>query len=215
MGQQIPNGAQLSIASVMAAGIAVTAASNAAACVLTTATQTYAVGDIVEFVSGWSRATNRLFRVSAASATSATLEAFDTTSTTNFPAGQGTGTVRKVTTFVPVLQILEFQTEGGEAQTQTFKYLENEAETEFITGTSAAAYTFNIADDITLGGCVALKAVSDTKVQTGFRMVLPSGGIVLSAVKAFVNQNPSLTVDQLVTVSARISLQNTITRYAS
>lgn len=214
MGQQIPNGAQLSIASVMATGIAVTAATNATAAVLSVA-NTFVVGDYVEFVSGWARATNRLYRLSAVSVSTATLEGLDTTSTVNFPVGAGTGTVRKVTTFVPVLQILDFQTEGGEAQTQTFKYLENEAETEFISGTSAAAYTFNIADDITLAGFVALKAVSDTKVQTGFRMVLPSGGIVVSAVKAFVNQNPSLTVDQLITVSARISLQGSITRYAS
>jgi Phage tail tube protein, TTP len=212
MSQQIPNGSRLEIASVMASPLTVTIATNASSCVLTV-TNTYAAGDYVEFTSGWSKATNRVYRLSAATGTTATIEGLDTTSTSVYPAGAGIGTVRKVTTWVPVLQILDFATSGGDATTGTFKYLENKNETEFVTGVSAAAYTFNIADDISLAGYVAIKAVSDTEVQTAFRMTLPSGGIVASSVKAFVNQNPTLTPDQLVTVSARVSIQNGVQRY--
>jgi hypothetical protein len=214
MGQQIPNGAQLAIANVMGASLPVTVATNAASCVLTV-TNSLTVGSYVEFVSGWSKATNRAYRISAQTGTTLTLEGLDTTSTANFPIGAGVGSVRAATTFTPILQILDLTTEGGEAETSTFKYLENESSTEFITGTSASAYVFNIGDDITLPGYIALKGVSDAKTQNVFRMTLPSGGVIVSCVKSFVNQNPKTDQDALITVSARLSVQNGVQRYAS
>jgi Phage tail tube protein, TTP len=214
MGQQIPNGSRLEIASVMAASLTVTVATNAANAVLTV-TNALAAGSYVEFTSGWAKATNRVYRLSAATGTTVTLEGLDTTSTANFPAGAGIGSIRACTTFVPVLQILDFSTEGGEAQTGSFKFLEALSEAEFITGVSSSAYVFNIADDISLAGYIALKAASDSSVQTAFKMTLPSGGIIVSAVKPFVNQNPKTDQDQLITVSARLSIQNGVQRYIS
>ncbi len=214
MAQQIPNGSRLEIASVMAASLTVTVATNATNAVLTV-TNTLAAGSYVEFTSGWAKATNRVYRLLAATGTTVTLEGLDTTSTANYPAGAGIGSIRGATTFVPVLQILDLATDGGEAQTGTFKYLENLTETEFITGISASAYTFNIGDDISLAGYVALKAASDGAVQTAFKMTLPSGGVIVSAVKPFVNQNPKTDQDQLITVSARLPVQNGVQRYVS
>lgn len=212
MGQQIPNGAAISIASVMATGLAVTAATNAAACVLTV-TNTYAVGDFVEFVSGWSRATNRVFRLSAVAAGTATLEGFDTTSTTLFPIGGGTGTVRKVTSWTQLLQILEPLIKGGDIQTGTLQYLENTFETEFATTTSAAALEFRIGDDITLPGYIAYKAAALTRAQTPLRVVLPNGSILLYAGVANLNENPSLSLNDIMSVAARFSIANQVVRY--
>jgi hypothetical protein len=68
MGQEIANGSQLAIATALSVALGVTAASNAAACILTTASaHSYSVGDFVEYISGWPDATNRVFRLSAAS----------------------------------------------------------------------------------------------------------------------------------------------------
>jgi hypothetical protein len=213
MGQQIPNGSSVAIASVMGTALSVTLATNANPCVLTV-TNSLTVGSYVEYTCGWSKATNRVFRISAQTGTTVTLEGLNTTSITDFPAGSGVGSIRAITTWTPVLQILDFSTSGGEPQTQTFKYLENLAETEFISGVSAAAYEFSMADDISLAGYLAMKAASDTAAQVGFRVIFPSGAVTASAVKPFVNQNPQITADQLVTVTARLSIQNTVTRYA-
>jgi hypothetical protein len=213
MGQQIPNGSSVAIASTIASALTVTAATNANPCALTV-TNSLTVGTYVEYVCGWSKATNRVFRLSAVTGTTVTLEGLNTTSVTDFPAGSGVGTIRAVTAWTPVLQILEFTTEGGEPQNQTFKYLENLAETEFISGVSAAAYNFSLADDLTLAGYIAMKAASDAASQVPFRIIFPSGAVTVSSVKPFVNQNPQITADQLVTVTARLSIQNTVTRYA-
>jgi len=212
MGQQIPNGAQLQIASVIAAALTVTAATNAAAAVLTV-TNTYAVGDYVEFTSGWSRATNRVYRLSAASGTSITLEGLDTTSTTLFPAGSGVGTVRKITTWTQILQVMNLARSGGDIQTGNFQYLENTFETEFSTVVSAQAWTFDLADDITLPGYIAYKAASDLKAQTPMRMILPSGGILAVTGTPFVNDMPTTEQNNLMMVSARFSFAGRVTRY--
>jgi Phage tail tube protein, TTP len=214
MAFQIPNGASLSIASVIASALNVTIATNASSCVLTV-TNALSAGSYVEFVSGWALATNRIYRLSAATGTTVTLEGLDTTSTSLFPVGAGLGTIRAITTWTPILQVMDFDTEGGEAKNITVQFLENKSETEVITGSTAPAYVFNLADDITLAGYVALKGYSDSGAQTGFRFIAPSGAVTVAAVKAFVNQNAKIQIDNLMTVSARLPLQNLSTRYAS
>ena len=52
MAVSLPNGIVLALATAYASSLTVTAASNASACVLTV-TNTLAIGDYVEFTSGW------------------------------------------------------------------------------------------------------------------------------------------------------------------
>ena len=214
MGFQVPNGASVAIASTIAAGLTVTAASNASACVLTV-TNSLTIGSYVEYVNGWALATNRIFRISAQSGTSLTLEGLDTTSTSLYPVGAGVGTVRAITTWTPILQVMDFDTEGGEPKSQTVQFLENKSETEINTGATAAAYSFNLADDISLAGYISLKSFSDSAAQTGFRFIAPNGNTTVASVKAFVNQNAKIQIDNLITVSAKLYLQNVATRYAT
>ena len=94
----LATGTQVAIASTYGTASNVTAATNAAECVLTVAAgHGIVVGDFVEFTSGWDLATGRIFRVKTVATNDVTLEGFNTTSTTNFPAGTGTGTVKEDT----------------------------------------------------------------------------------------------------------------------
>lgn len=212
MAVQIPNGAQFSVASTIAAPVNVTAATNASPCVLT-ATNTYIIGDFVEYISGWSLATNRVYRVSAVSGTSVTLEGLDTTSTANYPVGGGVGTVRKITTWTQILQILDASVSGGDIQTGSYQFLENTFENEFTTVASAAALEFRIGDDTSLGGYQAYRTVALTRAQTPMRVVLPNGGILLYTGIASLNENPSLSVNEIMSVNARFSIAGRVNRY--
>ena len=118
MAVSLPNGIVLAIASAYAASLTVTAASNASECVLTV-TNTLSNGDYVEFTSGWSRANNRVFRVKSVGASNVTLEGFDTTSTTLYPASSGTGSIRKINTWTQITQVLNSTSSGGDPQYQT------------------------------------------------------------------------------------------------
>jgi hypothetical protein len=152
----LPNGTTFSIATAMASALTVTAASNATECVLTV-TNALSAGDFVVFTSGWSRANNRVFRVKSPSGANLVLEGFDTSSTTLFPAGTGTGSIAKVNTWQQIQQIIDFTSSGGEPQYLTYSFLEQDFDTQIPTTTSAQSIAFTIADDPTLSGYTAVR----------------------------------------------------------
>lgn len=214
MAVALPNGITLAIATAYAASLTVTAASNASAAVLTV-TNTLAVGDYVEFTSGWSRANGRIFRLSAASGTSVTLEGFDTSSTTLFPAGSGTGSIRKINTWTQITQLLELTSSGGDPQYLTYSFLEQDYDTQIPTTTSAQSLAFTIADDPTLAGYTSIKTVAQTRAATALRATLPQGGFILyNGIFAF-DETPSMTKGQLMGCKGGVALQNRPVRYST
>lgn len=214
MASSLPNGAALALATAYAASLNVTAASNASSAVLTV-TNTLSVGDFVEYVSGWSRANNRIFRLSAVSGTTVTVEGLDTTSTTLFPVGGGTGTIRKINTWTSITQVVDTVLSGGDLQTTTFQYLENDFEQELSTVVAASSIDLTLGDDPSLTGYAALKAASDTRGTAAFRIVLPTGSILLYNTKPFLNETPTTTKNELMTVACKLNLLGKVTRYAS
>lgn len=214
MAVALPNGITLAVATAYASPVTVTAASNATECVIT-ATNTYSAGDYVTFSSGWSRANNRVFRVKAPSGPSFTLEGFDTTSTVQYPATTGTGTVTKISTWTQIAQIMGCTSSGGEPQYQTYSFLEMDYDSQIPTTTSAQSLALEIADDPTLAGYIAVKAVALTRATTALRATLPAGGFILyNGIFAF-DETPSLTKGNLMSVKAGVALQGRPVRYAT
>ena len=214
MSVALPNGIILAVATAYASLLTVSAATNASPAVLTV-TNTLAIGDYVEFVSGWSRANNRIFRLSAVSGTTATLEGFDTTSTIKFPVGSGTGTIRKINTWTQVSQIIGCTSSGGDPQYTTFSFLEQDYDTQIPTTTAAQSLAIEIADDPTLAGYIAIKTIAESRAATALRATLPQGGFILyNGIFAF-DETPSLTKGNLMAVKAGVALQNRPVRYAT
>lgn len=108
-------GLQLAIGATFGTTKNMTAITNATSAVATLeAAHGVIVTDIIEVTSGWSRLDKRVVRVSVVATNDVTLEGIDTSSTTLYPAGEGTGTVREVLTWVSVSQLLpEFTVTGG------------------------------------------------------------------------------------------------------
>lgn len=214
MAVSLPNGTTFSLATAYLAALSVTAASNAAECVLTV-TNTLTAGDIVEYTSGWSRANARLFRVKAATGSTVTLEGFDTTLTQLFPAGSGTGSIRKISTWQQITQVLENTSSGGEPQYQTYSFLEQDFDSQIPTTTSAQSIAMTIADDPTLPGYIALRNAALTRANTGLRANLPQGGVILYNTLVAFDETPSMTKGNLMSVKAGFALQNRPVRYAN
>lgn len=214
MAVSLPNGIVLALATAYATTLTVTAASNASEAVLTVA-NTLANGDYFEFVSGWSRANNRVFRAKSVSASSLVAEGLDTTLTALYPAGSGVGTIRKVNTWTQITQIMGCTSSGGEPQYQTYSFLEQDFDSQIPTTTSAQSLALEIADDPTLAGYQALKAVAQTRAPTALRASLPAGGFILyNGIFAF-DETPSLTKGNLMSVKAGAALQGRPVRYAA
>jgi hypothetical protein len=214
MSVQLPNGIVFAIATAFGTPVTVTAASNAAECVLT-ATNTYSAGDWVSFSSGWANANNRVFRVKSPSGTTLVLEGYDTSSTTLFPAGSGVGTVTKINTWQQITQVLNCTSSGGDPQYQTYSFLEQNYDTQIPTTTSAQSLALEIADDPTLAGYIAIKNAAQTRVTTPLRATLPQGGyIAYNGIFAF-DETPSMSKGNLMSVKTGVALQGRPVRYST
>lgn len=215
---QVPTGTTVFVASVFASSLTVSAASNATECVLTMAsTSGLANGDIVEVTSGWGRLNGRAFRVKSLVAnTSITLEGADTTSTTFFPVGSGAGSVRKVTTWQQITQITGISSSGGDPVTVDYKYLESDVRYKINDGFNGSDYTLTLdADAIGSAGYTALKSLTDVQTNTILRVITRSGQINLIPGTVALNEAVAMNDGQINTVTAALSANNRLTRYAS
>lgn len=214
MAISLPNGALVSLAAAYAVAGTITAISNASAAVVT-ATNTLAVGDYVEITSGWSRLSGKIVRVSAASASNFTLEGYDTSSTTIYPAGGGTGTFRKINSWTQLSQILSSSSSGGEQQFLEYQLLEGDAQKRIPTVKSAAGLSFSVGDDPTLPGYILASAANDDRLPRAAKIDLPNGAKIMYNAYVSLNKTPSLTVNEIMACEVTLSLLAEPVRYAS
>lgn len=108
-------GLQLAIASTFGATKNLTAFSNANPGIATLeASHGILVGDVLELTSGWKRATGRVARASVVATNDVTIEGINTSSTSDYPATEGVGTIREITGWTTVSQLLpDIQVSGG------------------------------------------------------------------------------------------------------
>jgi len=209
---KLPNNLAFAIASVFATAVSITAATNAAETVCT-ATNTLAAGDFVEYTGGWSKANGRVFRVKSPTGTNFVLEGLDTTDVNLFPAGAGIGSVRKVTTWVPVVGVTAADVSGGEGKTVEVQLLDSDTPVMLPDGFSATSVALTIADDKSLPHHAALQAISDGVKLTCLKAVMPGGDVLLYAGYCSFNPSPTLSKGNVMAVKATFSLQNKVVRY--
>lgn len=209
---KLPNNLAFAIASVFATAVSITAATNASETVCT-ATNTFAAGDYVEYTGGWSKANGRVFRVKSPTGTNFVLEGLDTTDVNLFPAGAGIGSVRKVTTWVPITGVTAADVSGGDGKTVEVPLLDSDTPVMLPDGFTATSLVLTIADDKSLAHHTALQAISDGVKLTCVRATMPGGDVLLYAGYCSFNPSPSLSKGNVMAVKATVSLQNKVVRY--
>lgn len=215
MAVSLPNGTTYQLAATYATALNVTAASNAAEASLTV-TNTLTVGDYVEYLtSGWSKANNRIFRVKTATGTTLVLEGLDTTSVTLFPAGAGTGTIRKVLTWTSISQVISCDSSGGDPKYANYEFMENDSETSIPSGFNAQTLAMVIGDDPSLPHHAALKAATEGKAPRVLKAALPAGGFILYNAYVAFDESPTLSKGQIMSVKCGYALLGRPVRYAS
>jgi len=215
MAVSLPNGSTVAIASGYGSPKTITAISNANPGVATSAAHGFTDGGYIDIVSGWARLTDRIVRVDDAATGNFELEGIDTSSTTLFPAGGGTGTAREVTGWTQLAQILDSTSEGGEQQFWTGQFLEGDREIRIPTTKSAAGITFQIADDPALPGYQLAKLANDDREPRAVLVTLSNGQKLLYKAYISLGLIPSLTVNQAMTVQVTLSLMGDPVRYAN
>lgn len=215
MAVYLPNGSIVSIASGYGSAKTITAISNAAAGVVTAAAHGFTDGDIVEVTSGWSRLTDKVLRVDNATSGTFEMEGINTTSTSIYPSGGGTGSVREVTGWTQLAQITNSTSSGGEQQFLEYQFLESDSSKRIPTFKNAAGIEFEVADDPSLPGYILAKEANDDRLPRAVRIQLASGAVLLYNAYVSLSTIPSLTVNQLMTNQVTLSLLAEPVRYAS
>lgn len=215
MAVSLPNGVLLALGTTLGSPITVTALTNADPAVATATAHGLTDGDIIVVDSGWSRLNERVVRVDASDTNSLAYEGINSTSTSLYPAGSGTGTVTEVSAWTQISQVLDLSTTGGEMQFATYSFLEQDFESQIPTQSSAQTLTMTIADDPSLAGYIALKAAAETRTATPLRLTMPSGAILLYNGFVSFNETPSMTKNEVMGVTATFSLVSKPVRYAA
>jgi len=216
MSVQLPNGATIAIASAYGSSKTMSAISNATEAVATLeASHGVIENDILEVTSGWSRLNGRIVRADSVSTNDVTFEDINTASTTRFPAGSGTGTVREITTFTQISQVLEVATSGGEQQFTNFSFLEDDTERQIPTQRSPQAMTLTIGDDVSLAHYAVLVAADEDRLPRAIKVTLPSGSVLYYNCYVTLNKTPTLTKNEVMGLQVTLSMVAEPTRYAS
>lgn len=218
MAAKLPDGAIVSLATTMGSAKTVTAITNSASGangVASSSTHGFANGALVIMSSGWSNLNNRVVRVAATATNTFELDGIDTSSTTLFPASSGSGTATEITAYTQISQIMGFSTSGGDQQFVNYSFLEQNFETQIPTIFSAQSITIDIADDPSLAGYIALKNASNARAVRGLKIAMPDGSNIHYYGYVSLNETPSVSKGQVMTVKATFSLLGRPVRYAS
>lgn len=214
MSVALPNGALFAIASTYGAVKSMTAISNAVGAVATLeASHGVIVSDVVEVTSGWTKLNGRLAKATAVATNDVTFGGIDTSNTTRYPAGSGIGSVREVTAWTQLSQVLDVQTSGGDQGFATYSFLEDDTEHQIPTVRSPITLNIDLGDDATLPWYAVLSAADEDRLVRALRLTLPSGAIIYYNGIVSLNRTPTLTKNNVMALKATFSLQSAPTRY--
>lgn len=212
----LTTGTTLAVAKVYATALAFTAASNEAECKLTVSGSTIVAGDYVEVNSGWGLLDKRVARAKAGtSATSLVLEGINTTDTNKFPAGTGTGTVRKIETWSQISQIKSLSASGGEQQFVDVSTIVDVTARQMPTIRGAVSMTVDVYDDPTLPWYADVVKADEARSPYGLLMTFPNGSKLAGNAYWSLMRIPTMAQNDALMSQLSLSYSSEPTRYAA
>lgn len=203
------------VATALAASKAFTTITNAAEPELASAAHGFSVGDHLLVRSGWSKLDYKVVRVKTVTTDTYTIEGIDTTSTSDYPAGQGAGSVQKVTGYTEVTKVLENTPSGGDAKEVTLNLMDEEDEVVLHDGFSAVKRVVAVdADTIGTPGYELVKTLTHSQAITVMKMVARTGATQLTPCRLAMNEE-EVAVQNAAAVRFSVSAVKRSTRFSS
>lgn len=196
--------------------ITVTAATNADPTVLTAAGHGLVDNDEVLFTSGWEDATDTVWRADQQTIDTVKLLGLNTADTTWFQAGGGVGTLRKVTNWVEIGQVLDINPTGGGAKMMNIDPLSRRNGIMMPTGFEASGYELTIGYDPSLTDQATLATISrNLSTKVAFKFLLSGGQTGMGYGYAQMSQMPTMAKGSPVSVKLTLSFQGQFVGYAT
>lgn len=207
-------GTQVAIASTYGAAFAMSAITNASEAVATLGVgHGTVVGDYIELTSGWDLLNGRIARAKAVATNDVTLELIDTSSTTRYPAGTGTGTVRRITAWTTLSQITAgISVSGGDQQFADITSLTDRTQKQIPTTRSPVQVTLPVYDDPSLSWYATVRTASETATSAAVRMTFPNTSKLVANAYWSLQQVPTIE-DSTLRATVNMSFVADPTRY--
>lgn len=216
MGITLAKGTTLSIAQTLAAAKVMSAITNATEAVATLeASHGVAVGEYFMAASGWGRLDNTVQRAKTVATNDVTIEGFNSSSTSLFPAGSGVGSVREISTWQQITQIKGISSSGGEQKFEDITELDDDEDIEIPTTRGAIKLDLVIHDDPTLAWYATVKAAALAQTLTPFKFAFPNGSILVGAAYFNLREMPEIETRKALVTRLSMSLGSRPTRFAS
>ena len=171
-----PEGSKVYYSVTFATAKTVSAISNASPAVATATSHGYSDADPVLLASGWEDANDCVFEADQLTADTFGITNLDSSSTSWFPAGTGTGTAQKVTDWVEIPQILDISPNGGGVKYGTVSPLGARNDKKQPIGFEAQGVDLKIGYDATNATIKAMQAITRVFGKVAFKLVVPGGG---------------------------------------
>lgn len=170
-------GTGVDIASTYGSAVNMTAITNDTEAVATLASgHSVVAGDYLEVTSGWGKLTGRVVRAKTVSTNDITFELVNTTSTTDYPAGTGTGTIRRITAWTNITQRTpNFTSNLGQVQYADITTLDDTEERKLPIRRGSTDLSIPGYFDRSLDWVTTVQSASDSSTPTGIRIRYPNG----------------------------------------
>lgn len=212
MAFRFPEGSKFQFSSTFAAAKTVTVASNANPAVLTAVAHGLVDGDEFLFTSGWEDATDTVYQADQLTVDTLSPVGLDTSNTTFFGAGSGTGTIQKVSNWTDIPQVMTISPSGGDARFTDVQLLASRNAIKIPTGFNAQTTTLTLAHDPTNSTYKTMIGLSRTQSLVAFRIV-GGGGTTYGYGYITVSEVPKMQSGQVNQVDVGISMLGRVISY--
>ena len=214
MAYSFPEGAKFYFSQTFASATTVTVATNANPAVLTSATHGLVTNDEFLNTSGWEDASNMVFKANVLTANTLNPLGLDTTNTSLYSPGSGTGSIQKVSNWVELQQVLSISTSGGDPKFTTISPLAARNDINVPIGFNAASITLTMGHDAANANYQTALAVTRSLTKVAMKILLGGGSTMYGYGYLAVNEIPALNKGQANQVTASFSLLGRPISYA-
>jgi hypothetical protein len=212
------SGLKLYMESAIAAAKTITAATNAAPGVFTSASHGYSNGDIVLIeAQGMTEVNGRLFKVVSVATDTFRLAGVD--GSTGIDATDygvfTSGTAKKLTLGTTITGVQDFSPSGGDIKTVPTTTVNDTVDTEIVVGASAMSYNMTMQWDPASAAQQAMIDAFQTRANKGFKVLWPDGAFILFYGTVGYTGAPGGGNQGVTTSPAKISMLGPLTAYAA
>lgn len=215
MAYYFPEGTKLQYSVTFAATKTITAVTNASPASATSTAHGYSDNDEILLSSGWEDATDTVYKVDQIDANTFTLLGLDATSTSFYPAGTGTGTASKISSWVEVPQVLDLSTSGGDVRLTTISPLAKRNDIQVATGFNATALNFTLGHDPANATYQAMLGISRTLTKVALKVLISGSAPMYGYGYLSVSEMPRMARNQANQVGGTITMLGRPIAYAS